>query len=39
MKDNMVILLDEKKDPVVLAKENTQEEWKYYRVSQCIRKL
>lgn len=39
MKDNMVILLDEKRDPVVLAKENAQEEWKYYRVSQCIRKL
>jgi transcriptional regulator with XRE-family HTH domain len=39
LKDTMVILLDEKKDPVILAKDNSNEDWKYYRVSQCIRKL
>ena len=37
-KDEFVILMDEKQEPVVLSKEN-REGIRYYRVSQCLRKL
>ncbi len=40
IKDNMVILTDEKQDPmVVLTEEIQKENWKFYKVSQCIKKL
>ncbi|MEW6584041.1 MAG: helix-turn-helix transcriptional regulator [Nitrospirota bacterium] len=39
IKENMVILLDEKREPVIFAKDIPQEEWKYYRISVCIKKL
>ena len=39
MQDNMIILMDDKQEPIVLSKEQPDERVKYYRASQCIRKL
>jgi transcriptional regulator with XRE-family HTH domain len=38
VKDDLIFLIDEKQEPLIFSKEN-KEDFKYYRVSQCIRKL
>ena len=39
IKDDMIIFMDEKQEPIIFSKENPDERFKYYRVSQCLRKL
>jgi transcriptional regulator with XRE-family HTH domain len=39
MKENFIILMDEKQEPIVFTPENPKDDLKYYRVSQCIKKL
>jgi transcriptional regulator with XRE-family HTH domain len=39
IKEDIVILTEDKKEPVVLTKENIREGWIFYRVSQCIKKF
>jgi hypothetical protein len=39
MQDNMIILMDDMQEPIVLSKEQPDERVKYYRATQCIRKL
>jgi len=39
MKENFIILMDERQEPIVFTPENPKEDLKYYRVSLCIRKL
>ena len=38
-KDNMIILMDEKQEPLISAKDNISEGPKFFRVSQCLRRL
>ena len=39
MKENFIILMDEKQEPIVFTPENPKDDLKYYKVSQCIKKL
>jgi transcriptional regulator with XRE-family HTH domain len=39
MKDNMMILMDEKQEPIISAKDNVNEGLKFFRISVCIKKL
>jgi transcriptional regulator with XRE-family HTH domain len=39
LKDDMIIFMDEKQEPIIFSKETAEESFKYYRVSQCLRKL
>ncbi|MFZ3138123.1 MAG: helix-turn-helix transcriptional regulator [Thermodesulfovibrionales bacterium] len=39
MKDNMMILMDEKQEPIISAKDNINEGLKFFRISVCIKKL
>lgn len=39
MKDNFIILMDKKQEPIVFTPENPKDDLKYYKVSQCIKKL
>lgn len=39
MKDNMIILMDEKQEPIISAKENISEGLKFFKISQCLRKF
>jgi transcriptional regulator with XRE-family HTH domain len=39
MKDNMMIFMDEKKEPIISAKDNVNEGLKFFRISVCIKKL
>jgi transcriptional regulator with XRE-family HTH domain len=39
IKDTMVILMDEKQEPIISAKENVSETLKFFRVSQCLKRL
>jgi len=39
MKENFIILMDEKREPIVFTPENPKDDLKYYKVSQCIKKL
>jgi transcriptional regulator with XRE-family HTH domain len=39
IRDNMIILMDEKQEPIICPKENLKEGWRFYRISQCIKKL
>jgi transcriptional regulator with XRE-family HTH domain len=38
VKDELLFFMDEKQEPLILQKEN-KEDFRYYRVSQCLRKL
>ncbi len=38
-KDTMIILMDEKQEPIISAKENVSEALKFFRVSQCLKRL
>lgn len=38
-RDNMIILMDEKQEPVIFHNESLKEGWRFYRISQCIKKL
>ena len=38
-KENIIILMDDKEEPIVLTPEHAKDDLKYYRVSQCIKKL
>lgn len=38
-KENLTILMDDKQEPIVLTPEYSKDDLKYYRVSQCIKKL
>jgi transcriptional regulator with XRE-family HTH domain len=39
IKEDIVILMEEKKEPIILTKEGIKEGWKFYRVGQCIKKF
>lgn len=39
MKENIIILMDEKQEPIVFTPENPKEDLKYYRISLCLKKL
>jgi len=39
MKENFIILMDEKQEPIVFTPENPKDDLKYYKISQCIKKL
>lgn len=39
MKDEIVILMEEKKEPILLNKEDINGKWKFYRISQCIKRF
>ncbi len=39
MKEDILILMEEKKEPIVLTRENINGKWKFYRVSQCIKRF
>ena len=39
IKDNMIILLDEKQEPLISSQGNISEGLKFFRVSQCLKKL
>ena len=39
IKDNMMIFMDEKKEPIISAKDNISEGLKFFRISVCIKKL
>lgn len=39
MKENFIILMYEKQEPIVFTPENPKDDLKYYKVSQCIKKL
>ena len=39
MKDNMMILMDEKQEPIISAKDNVNEGLKFFRISVSIKKL
>lgn len=39
IKDTMIILMDEKQEPIISSKENISEGLKFFKVSQCLRKL
>lgn len=39
IQENMIILMDDKQEPIVLSKDHPDESVKYYRASQCVRKL
>lgn len=39
IKDNMMILMDEKQEPIISSNENISVGLKFFRVSQCIRKF
>jgi transcriptional regulator with XRE-family HTH domain len=38
VKDDLLFFMDDKQEPLILSKEN-KEDFRYYRVSQCLRKL
>jgi transcriptional regulator with XRE-family HTH domain len=38
-KDDMIIFMDEKKEPIVSARETLSEGLKFYKISQCLRRL
>jgi len=39
IKENVIVLMDEKQEPIVFTDEKTKEGWKFYKISQCIKKL
>ncbi len=39
IKDDMIILMDEKQEPIISAKEKISEGLKLFRISQCLRKF
>jgi transcriptional regulator with XRE-family HTH domain len=38
-KEDMIILMDDKQEPLIFSRENKEEIFRYYRVSQCLKKL
>jgi len=38
-KENIIILMDDKQEPIVFTPEHAKDDLRYYRVSQCIKKL
>jgi transcriptional regulator with XRE-family HTH domain len=38
-KENLTILMDDKQEPIVFTPEQAKDDLRYYRVSQCIKKL
>jgi transcriptional regulator with XRE-family HTH domain len=38
-KENIIILMDDKQEPIVFTPEHAKDDLKYYKVSQCIKKL
>jgi transcriptional regulator with XRE-family HTH domain len=39
IKENMMILMDEKREPIIFSKESVDENLRFYRVSLCLKKL
>jgi transcriptional regulator with XRE-family HTH domain len=39
MKENFIILMDERQEPIVFTPENPKDDLKYYKISHCIKKL
>lgn len=39
VKDNMIILMDEKLEPIIFAKGSKEENLQFFKVSQCLKKL
>jgi len=37
--ENIIILMDDKQEPIVFTPEQVKDDLRYYRVSQCIKKL
>jgi hypothetical protein len=38
-KENMIILMDEKREPIITSQDDISEGLKFFRISQCIRKF
>lgn len=38
-KSDLIILTDEKTEPIILSKDKLSEGWKFFRISQCIKKF
>lgn len=39
IRDDMTILMDEKQEPIIFPNDSLKEGWRFYRISQCIKKL